>query len=124
MGKGGEFGMEVLAELQRRFYETYPRHPDSEQYKYQTSSTFKPTQVKCPPGGLNQIPPSMTISGDIRLTPFYDTKEVMDNVERWVADINAAVEARCAIFTKTHDACSLSLFLTQYFFLCCSFLLK
>jgi acetylornithine deacetylase len=88
-----EFGMEVLSELQRKFYAKYPRHPDSLPYKYQTSSTMKPTQVKCPPGGLNQIPPSVTFSGDIRLTPFYDAAEVMASIDGWIAEINAAVES-------------------------------
>ena len=87
-----EFGMEVLSELQRKFYAKYPRHPDSIPYKYQTSSTMKPTQVKCPPGGLNQIPPSVTISGDIRVTPFYDAMDVIASVDGWIAEINAAVE--------------------------------
>ena len=37
---------------------------------------MKPTQISCAPGGLNQIPPEATISGDIRLTPFYPVADV------------------------------------------------
>eukprot|EP00501_MAST-03F_sp_TOSAG23-6_P001940 GSMAST32.ASY1.ANO1.2021.1 assembled CDS len=49
-------------------------------YKYNGPSTMKPTQIRCPPGGLNQIPSKMTISGDIRLTPFYDMNDVVDKI--------------------------------------------
>lgn len=43
---------------------------------------MKPTQMTCAKGGLNQIPPHCTISGDIRLTPFYDVQQVVDDVRR------------------------------------------
>lgn len=39
-------------------------------------------QVECARGSLNQIPPYCTFSGDIRLTPFYDIKELKAKVER------------------------------------------
>ena len=54
---------------------------------------MKPTQVKCAPGGLNQIPPDATVSGDIRLTPFYDVDALKASIEAEVAAINADIEA-------------------------------
>uniref|UniRef100_A0A7S1ZWB0 Peptidase M20 dimerisation domain-containing protein n=1 Tax=Trieres chinensis TaxID=1514140 RepID=A0A7S1ZWB0_TRICV len=50
---------------------------------------MKPTQIECARGGLNQIPPWTTVSGDVRLTPFYDPVDVMERVEGYVNDINA-----------------------------------
>ena len=46
------------------------------------SNTHTHTQVECARGSLNQIPPHATFSGDIRLTPFYDIKDVKTKVER------------------------------------------
>jgi acetylornithine deacetylase len=39
--------------------------------------------VECARGSLNQIPPYCTFSGDIRLTPFYDIKDLKAKVERY-----------------------------------------
>ena len=40
------------------------------------------SKVECARGSLNQIPPHATFSGDVRLTPFYDIKELKTRVER------------------------------------------
>lgn len=50
---------------------------------------MKPTQISCTPGSLNQLPPECTVQGDIRFTPFYNTKDVMAKVDEYVAEINA-----------------------------------
>ena len=50
---------------------------------------MKPTQISVPKGGLNQLPPSCKVSGDIRLTPFYKVADVKKSVEEYVVDINA-----------------------------------
>ena len=52
---------------------------------------MKPTQIKVPKGGLNQLPPTCTVSGDIRLTPFYDLGKVRARVEEYVAEMNADI---------------------------------
>ena len=84
-----EMAMDAVNELQERFYTEYPRHPKEEEYNFATPSTFKPTQVSCTPGSLNQLPPETIVEGDIRLTPFYDIKEVKVFLEKSVAEINA-----------------------------------
>jgi len=84
-----EFAMEATAELQKRFYEQFPAHPSETDYNFATPSTMKPTQISVPKGGLNQLPPTCKVSGDIRLTPFYDVKEVQEAVKGYVDDINA-----------------------------------
>ena len=54
---------------------------------------MKPTQVSFPGGSVNQIPGECTISGDVRITPFYDVRDVMAAVERYTAEINANLGA-------------------------------
>lgn len=81
-------GTQAIAYIQKRFYETFPKGPKDFQYNFANGSTLKPTQIKCPVGSLNQIPLTCTISGDIRMNPFHDPKDVMPAVERFVAEIN------------------------------------
>jgi acetylornithine deacetylase len=38
--------------------------------------------MECAKGSLNQIPPHATFSGDLRITPFYDIKDVQAALER------------------------------------------
>ena len=82
-------GMEALAIIQNRFYTDYPAHPDEEKWNFDTASTMKPTQIECARGSINQIPPRCEISGDIRLTPFYDVADVKAKVDGYVAEMNA-----------------------------------
>jgi len=83
-----EFLSEALAYIQHRFYQDFPPHPREDEYKFLTSSTMKPTQIECAVGSLNQIPPWATASGDIRITPFYDYRDVKSAIESYVADLN------------------------------------
>nr|ABD65618.1 acetylornithine deacetylase, putative [Brassica oleracea] len=87
-----ELGMEGLKEIQSRFYRDFPPHPQEKVYGFATPSTMKPTQWSYPGGGINQIPGECTVSGDVRLTPFYDVKEVMKKLQEYVDDINTNVE--------------------------------
>mmetsp|Transcript_2757 Transcript_2757/g.9694 ORF Transcript_2757/g.9694 Transcript_2757/m.9694 type:complete len:428 (-) Transcript_2757:165-1448(-) len=84
-----ELGMEAVKIIQERFYADFPAHPKEEEYAFATCSTMKPTQMSCAKGGLNQLPPHATISGDIRLTPFYEVEDVRAKVESYVAELNA-----------------------------------
>jgi len=40
---------------------------------------MKPTQVRCAVGSLNQLPPWVEISGDVRLSPFYEVRSLQEN---------------------------------------------
>jgi acetylornithine deacetylase len=51
-----EMGMEAVSRIQQKFYECFPACEKERDYKFITPSTMKPTQIKCAPGGLNQIP--------------------------------------------------------------------
>jgi acetylornithine deacetylase len=82
---------EALAELMRKFYKKYPAHPKEPDYFFKISSTMKPTMWSHPPGAINQIPGMATISGDIRLVPFYDPLDVRKDLAQWLEEINANV---------------------------------
>jgi acetylornithine deacetylase len=83
-----ELAMEVVRAIQRRFYQDFPPHPEEQRYSFATGSTLKPTQWKVPEGSLNQIPGECTVSGDIRLTPFYRIEDAMQQVERYIRELD------------------------------------
>ncbi|QCD91450.1 acetylornithine deacetylase [Vigna unguiculata] len=87
-----ELGMDALKEIQSRFYRDFPPHPQEQVYGFATPSTMKPTQWSYPGGGINQIAGECTISGDVRLTPFYNVKDVMKKLQEYVDDINKNIE--------------------------------
>ncbi|GKU95743.1 hypothetical protein SLEP1_g9066 [Rubroshorea leprosula] len=87
-----ELAMEALKEIQQRFYKDFPPHPQEQVYGFATPSTMKPTQWSYPGGGINQIPAECTISGDVRLTPFYNVKDAMQKLQQYVDDINKNIE--------------------------------
>ncbi|KAG5523874.1 hypothetical protein RHGRI_030762 [Rhododendron griersonianum] len=87
-----ELAMEALKEIQLQFYRDFPPHPKEEVYGFATPSTMKPTQWSYPGGGINQIPKECTISGDVRLTPFYNITDVMKKLQEYVEDLNANIE--------------------------------
>ncbi|KAL6911756.1 hypothetical protein ACP4OV_000561 [Aristida adscensionis] len=89
-----ELNMEALKEIQKRFYADFPPHEKEKIYKFATPSTMKPTKWSYPGGGLNQIPGECTISGDIRLTPFYSTSCVVQKLKEYVEDINERLETQ------------------------------
>jgi acetylornithine deacetylase len=86
-----EMAMDAITEIQRRFYTDFPRHPKENEYNFATQSTLKPCQIACTPGALNQLPPECTVQGDVRLSPFYNVKDVREAVNRYVAEINANI---------------------------------
>uniref|UniRef100_A0A7N0U4F4 Acetylornithine deacetylase n=1 Tax=Kalanchoe fedtschenkoi TaxID=63787 RepID=A0A7N0U4F4_KALFE len=87
-----ELAMEALQEIQSLFYKDFPPHPKEEVYGFATPSTMKPTQWNYPGGGVNQIPAECTVSGDVRLTPFYNVTDVMEKLKQYVDDINENIE--------------------------------
>ena len=117
-----ELVSEALAEMQRRFYAQFPPHPREAEYGFANSSSMKPTQARAaggctrgmslaraaaaadgdaarvrqvsyPGGSVNQIPGACSISGDVRITPFYSVTDVMAAIDGYVADINGNLGA-------------------------------
>ncbi|QHO52908.1 Acetylornithine deacetylase [Arachis hypogaea] len=84
-----ELSMDALKKIQSRFYEDFSPHPQEQIYGFATASTMKPTQWSYPRGGINQISGECTISGDVRLTPFYNLTLTFDEANFGVAcDLN------------------------------------
>jgi len=83
-----EMAMETCSYIQRRFYDDFPPKPEETAYQFATGSHMKPTQIECAKGSLNQICPETTVSGDIRLSPFYEVEDVMKAVQSYVDDLN------------------------------------
>ena len=80
--------MEVIQQIQDRFYRDFPRHEDEKRYRFSIPSTLKPTQWTTPEGSLNQIPGECTIAGDIRLTPFYRIEDAQKALQTYVDEID------------------------------------
>lgn len=83
-----ELAMEACNYIQQRFYEDFPPMAQEEAYQFATGSHMKPTQIECAKGSLNQICPETTVSGDVRLSPFYEVDDVKASLERYVKELN------------------------------------
>jgi len=86
-----ELAAEAMSIIQERFYEDFPPVPEEDTYLFAVGSTMKPTQIECQKGSFNQICPETTVHGDIRLSPFYDVKKVMEAVEGYVKEANESM---------------------------------
>jgi acetylornithine deacetylase len=84
-----ELAMDAVSYIQKQFYRDYPRHEKEIEYNYVVPSSCKPTQISTANGSINQIPPYCIVEGDMRITPFYDIKDVMQSFEKYVAEINS-----------------------------------
>lgn len=85
-------GCKAIEYIQRRFYEDFPMTENEHKYKFEVGCSMKPTQIKTPPGSINQIPRQCIIAGDIRLTPFVSLDVVKSKVESYVEDFNNNME--------------------------------
>lgn len=83
-----ELAYDALRHVQRRFYEAFPTHEREAEYGFPCSSSLKATRVSAPDGGLNQIKGTASLSGDIRLIPFYKIADAKAAVERCVRELN------------------------------------
>ncbi|KAL8244553.1 hypothetical protein R6Q59_010811 [Mikania micrantha] len=87
-----ELAMEALIEIQTSFYKDFPPHPKEAIYGFETPSTMKPTEWSYPGGGINQIPYECTVSGDVRLTPFYNVQDVINKLNEYVEYLNKNID--------------------------------
>lgn len=86
-----EMLVEGLNLMQRRFYEDFAASSSESGYGFSVGSNMKPTQIECAPGSLNQICPEAKVSGDIRLSPFYEVEDVVHAMETYVKELNEDV---------------------------------
>lgn len=85
-----ELANEVCKYISDKFHEKYQKCSVDEQYKFIIGSSWKPTQISVPKGGLNQIPGLCAVKGDIRLTPAFKFEEVKPYLEKLIADIDVS----------------------------------
>jgi len=83
-----ELVSDAVKEIQDRFYKDFPPHPEEKRYNFKVGSTMKPTQMASAKGGINQIPSSATVSGDVRLSPFYSCADAAAKLEEYVKELN------------------------------------
>ncbi|KNC83192.1 hypothetical protein SARC_04524 [Sphaeroforma arctica JP610] len=84
-----ELAMDAVHAMQDHFYSSFPPHARENDFKFDSPSSFKPTQMSLPGhGSFNQMPAVAKISGDCRLTPFYEVEEVMHNMKTYVEELN------------------------------------
>ncbi len=52
--------------------------------------------VEAPNNKVTKIPGEVRVTGDLRLTPFYDMGEALDSLRQFVAELDARIEAGSA----------------------------
>ena len=87
-----ELAYAACNDLIKHFYSKYPRHDKEEEYRFLGPSSMKYTQVKTMEGSVNQIPAWTHTAGDIRLVPFYDSKECKQHILDRVQYLNDHIE--------------------------------
>jgi acetylornithine deacetylase/succinyl-diaminopimelate desuccinylase-like protein len=87
-----ELAMAVSLELARWFHARYPATEDEKKWGFLSSSSLKATVVEGANTKETKIPADVTLRGDIRLTPFYDMKEVQQAVAAYVRELDARIE--------------------------------
>ncbi|KUF78257.1 Acetylornithine deacetylase [Phytophthora nicotianae] len=88
---GLELAMDAMAKIQEHFYKEFGPVDKEKEYNYSCPSTMKPTRIESSVNGLNQIPPWAKVAGDVRLSPFYDMKEMIAKMTAFVDDLNANI---------------------------------
>jgi acetylornithine deacetylase len=87
-----ELAMAVVRDLGEWFARTCPPHPEEERYGYPTPSSLKPTVVDAPNRSFTTIPARVQVTGDFRITPFYEIRDVLREAPEVVAAIDARLE--------------------------------
>ncbi|KAL4129248.1 hypothetical protein PRIC2_005258 [Phytophthora ramorum] len=88
---GLELAMDGMTKIQEYFYKEFGPLDKEKEYNYSCPSTMKPTRIESSVNGLNQIPPWAKVAGDVRLSPFYDMKEMISKMTAFVDGLNANI---------------------------------
>ncbi|KAE9140157.1 Acetylornithine deacetylase [Phytophthora fragariae] len=88
---GLELAMDAMTKIQEYFYKEFGPVDKEKEYNYSCPSTMKPTRIESSVNGLNQIPPWAKIAGDVRLSPFYEMKEMIAKMTAFVDGLNANI---------------------------------
>jgi len=87
-----ELGMAAAQSLVGWFQDAYPAHPDEAAYGYPCPSSLKATVLDAPNRGFTTVPGQVRVTGDIRLTPFYEMEQVLQGARAFVAGLDQAFE--------------------------------
>lgn len=88
-----ELAMATSGALVEWFGKTYPPHPEEARWGFNSASTLKSTVIRCSNDKISKIPGHVVVEGDIRMTPFYDTREGLEAAQRFVAELDRRIEA-------------------------------
>ncbi|KAG6584666.1 Acetylornithine deacetylase [Phytophthora cinnamomi] len=88
---GIELGMDAVTKIQERFYQDFGPVEKEKEYNFLCPSTMKPMKVESSTNGLNQIPPWVKITGEVRLSPFYEMKDMFTKMQSYVDDLNSNI---------------------------------
>lgn len=120
-GKRGHSGMpynainpvlisfDVVQSMLKVFKNHFPAHPGEIEYNYPCSSNMKPTQLIGTNGSVNQIPENVCVMGDVRLTPFYDHREVKRILDEHILDLNNNMNQDPSPLPQLHESFPLQL---------------
>ncbi|KAF0754841.1 hypothetical protein AaE_005180, partial [Aphanomyces astaci] len=86
-----ELAMDAITVIQDRFYKDFPAHEGEIPYNFACGSTMKPTRIESSTNGINQIPPWCKVTGDVRLSPFYEVHDLRAKLNAYVNDLNANI---------------------------------
>lgn len=87
-----ELAMATSLALGEWFRATFPPHAEEKRYGFLSSSSLKATVISVANSKVTKVPGSAVVSGDIRLTPFYEMKDALQGA----IDFVAALERRIA----------------------------
>jgi acetylornithine deacetylase/succinyl-diaminopimelate desuccinylase-like protein len=88
-----ELAMAATRALGEWFVEAFPPHPEERRYGFPSPSTLKPTLIDVPNRKFTMIPGRARVTGDVRLTPFYEMRPALAALEQFVADLDRRLES-------------------------------
>jgi acetylornithine deacetylase len=88
-----ELAMAATRALGEWFVEAFPPHPEERRYGFPSPSTLKPTLIDVPNRKFTMIPGRAQVTGDVRLTPFYEMRSALAALEQFVADLDRRLES-------------------------------
>ncbi len=74
------------------FRGAFPPHAEEKRYAFLAPSSMKSTVVIAANNKVSKIPGSVTVEGDVRLTPFYDMKDAVAGATKFIAGLDARIE--------------------------------
>jgi len=87
-----ELAMATTLAMGDHFRKAFPPHPEEARYAFLAPSSMKGTIVHAANNKVTKIPGDVRVEGDLRLTPFYDMRAAVENLQRFVKDLDARIE--------------------------------